>query len=112
MLIIGRGGGSLESLYAFNSEEIARAVAACPLPTISSVGHESDTTIIDLVSDQRASTPSNAAELAVRDNAELIDELLGELGVLHKCAEYILSEKQGQISALKALSRSTTRSAS
>lgn len=102
VLIIGRGGGSLESLYAFNSEEIARAVAVCPLPTISSVGHESDTTIIDLVSDQRASTPSNAAELAVRDNAELIDELLGELGVLHKCAEYILSEKQGQISALKA----------
>ena len=102
VLIIGRGGGSLESLYAFNSEKIARAVAACPLPTISSVGHESDTTIIDLVSDQRASTPSNAAELAVRDNAELIDELLGELGGLHKCAEYILSEKQGQISALKA----------
>ena len=66
VLIIGRGGGSLESLYAFNSEKIARAVAACPLPTISSVGHESDTTIIDLVSDQRASTPSNHGDLARR----------------------------------------------
>ena len=77
VLIIGRGGGSLESLYAFNSEEIARAVAACPLPTISSVGHESDTTIIDLVSDQRASTPSNAAELAVPDWREIRESLEG-----------------------------------
>ena len=77
VIITGRGGGSIEDLWAFNDERVARAIFASRLPVISAVGHEPDVTISDYVADRRASTPSNAAEIAVPDCREIAELLTG-----------------------------------
>ncbi len=75
LIITGRGGGSIEDLWAFNDERVARAIYASQIPVISAVGHEPDVTISDYVADRRASTPSNAAEIAVPDSREIVELL-------------------------------------
>lgn len=96
VLIVGRGGGSLEDLWAFNEEVVARAIFESQIPVISAVGHETDFTIADFVADLRAPTPSAAAELAVPDIFELKSDLLGlkqHLSVLMRNKIYTEKEK-------------------
>ena len=77
VIITGRGGGSMEDLWAFNDERVARAIFASEIPVVSAVGHEPDVTISDYVADRRASTPSNAAEIAVPDQREIAELISG-----------------------------------
>jgi exodeoxyribonuclease VII large subunit len=85
-MIVGRGGGSLEDLWAFNEEVLAAAIFASRIPVVSAVGHETDVTIADLVADHRALTPTHAATAVVPDRQELLAGLRSLEGRLHECA--------------------------
>ncbi|MBE5803431.1 MAG: exodeoxyribonuclease VII large subunit [Clostridiales bacterium] len=98
VIITGRGGGSMEDLWAFNEESVARSIAASPIPVISAVGHETDVTIADFAADVRASTPSHAAELAVPDVSELIGGLRMMRGHLTQAATARLHRAQAELS--------------
>ena len=105
LIITGRGGGSIEDLWAFNDERVAYAIAKSEIPVISAVGHEPDVTISDFVADLRAATPSNAAELAVPDQMELRDAIGAKLSLLRTLMTRRLRQERQKVDAL-ARSRS------
>jgi exodeoxyribonuclease VII large subunit len=100
ILIVARGGGSVEDLWAFNDEALARTVAASSIPLISAVGHETDTTLIDFVSDRRAPTPTAAAEIATPVLAELRGLTLDLASRLHRAGGRLVDDRRGRIDTL------------
>jgi exodeoxyribonuclease VII large subunit len=115
VIIVARGGGSLEDLWTFNEEAVARAIAASAIPVVSAVGHETDVTIADFVADLRAPTPSAAAELIVRNRRELLDQILAFRGRLAQAVRFRLAslgrrlEERGVARELAILNRTIGR---
>lgn len=101
VLIVGRGGGSIEDLWAFNEEMVAKAIFESRIPIISAVGHETDTTIADFVADLRAPTPTAAAELAVPNRQELVQRILTSKSQLHQMMSARLQFERSRLNKLQ-----------
>ncbi|GHS95760.1 exodeoxyribonuclease 7 large subunit [Planctomycetales bacterium] len=102
VILLGRGGGAAEDLAAFDDEGVARAVAACRTPVISSVGHEIDTSVCDLVADVRAATPSEAAEIATREHPQMSAVLAGFFTAAHRATAALIAARRERLAALSA----------
>jgi exodeoxyribonuclease VII large subunit len=100
VVIVARGGGSLEDLWTFNEEAVARAIACCSVPVISAIGHETDVTIADFVADLRAPTPSAAAELVTPSKQEILEQLSYFLGQIERALRYRLAEASRKLHEL------------
>ncbi|HSH44771.1 MAG TPA: exodeoxyribonuclease VII large subunit [Longimicrobiales bacterium] len=100
VIVVGRGGGSVEDLWAFNREEVARAIAESPVPVVSAVGHEVDVTIADLVADARAATPSAAAERVVLDGSDVRRRLDGARTRMRVCLRRAVDTRRRQVGEL------------
>ncbi|MDC9726594.1 MAG: exodeoxyribonuclease VII large subunit [Candidatus Thioglobus sp.] len=101
VIILARGGGSLEDLWNFNEESLARTIVSINTPVISAVGHETDTTMVDFVSDVRAPTPSAAAMMATPDRLELLSQLEKHFKALQQCASQYQQQQQAQLEQLR-----------
>ncbi len=100
LIITGRGGGSIEDLWAFNEEIVARAIARSRIPVVSAVGHEVDFTIADFTADLRAATPSVAGELVVRTREEMLEQVKGIAHSASKCVDFRMRERRQQLRSL------------